>query len=129
MRMLYMQPRHRRGQARQWISEGVYIPVNVSALDDEYVIRAYVPGVQADELEIEVEGNLLTIGGEFALEAAEDERNLLSELPSGRFQRSVRLGAELDASQAKAEVKDGVLTLIVAKAESAKTKRIQVKAK
>lgn len=129
MRMMYMHPRHRRGRARHWINEGVYIPINVSALDDEYVIRAYVPGVSAEELDIEVEGKVLTIEGDFALEMAEEERSLLSELPSGRFHRRVRLGAELDASKAKAEVKDGVLTLTVAKAESAKTKRIQVKAK
>ena len=129
MRMMYRYPRRHWGRARHWMSEGVYIPVNVSALDDEYVIRAYVPGTQADDLEIEVEGNLLSIAGEFALEELEGERSLLSELPSGRFHRRIRLGAELDASKAKAEVQDGVLILTVAKAESAKTKRIQVKAK
>jgi len=129
MRMMYMHPGYRRARARQWMDEGVHIPVNVSAQDDNYVIRAYVPGVVADELEIEVEGNLVTLGGEFALESSEEERSLLSELPSGRFQRRIRLGAELDASKAQAEVRDGVLILSVPKAESAKTKRIEVKAK
>jgi HSP20 family protein len=75
-----------------------------------------------------VEGNTLTIGGEFALESAEDEQVRQSELPRGRFQRTLHFAAELDASQAEATVANGVLTLRVAKAESAKTKRIEVKA-
>jgi len=127
MRMVYMHPRHRH-HMRRYMSEGVYLPVNVNAIDDEYVIRAYVPGVDAEDLEIAVEGNALTIGGEFALESAEDEQIRQSELPSGRFQRTLHFAAELDASQAEATVANGVLTLRVAKAESAKTKRIEVKA-
>lgn len=127
MKMVYMRPRHRRHMQR-YMSEGVYLPVNVNAMDDDYVIRAFVPGVNAEDLDIAVEGNTLTIGGEFALETAEDEQVRQSELPSGRFQRTLHFGAELDASKAEASVTNGVLTLRVAKAEGAKTKRIEVKA-
>ncbi len=127
MRMVYMHPRQRR-RMRRYMSEGVYLPMNVNAIDEEYIIRAYVPGVNAEELDITVEGNTLTIGGEFALETAEDEQVRQSELPSGHFQRTLHFAAELDASKAEAQVANGVLTLRVAKAESAKTKRIEVKA-
>ena len=127
MRMVYMGPRQWARQ-RGRVMEGIYIPVDVSALEDDYIVRAYVPGVNAEDLQIEIEDDVVTLEGEFATSADEAERELLSELPSGHFHRRLRLGAELDPSQAKAEVKEGVLTLRVAKAERAKTKKIQVKA-
>ena len=128
MKMRYMYPRFGR-RYRRHMSEDIYLPVNVSLLDDEYIIRAYVPGVKAEDLDLAVEGDMLTISGEFA--GTEDEREVrrLSELPSGSFRRRLHFAAELDPSKAEATVTEGVLTLRVAKAESAKTKRISVKAK
>jgi HSP20 family protein len=130
MMALYLNP-NRVTRAR-WSerSGGIYIPVDVTANGDEYVVRALLPGLKAEDIQIEILEDVLTIQGEFATpERSENEQTLLSELPGGHFERSLRLPSELDAAQAVAEVKDGVLTLHVAKAERAKSKKISVSAK
>lgn len=130
MMALYLNP-NRVARARfAERSGGIYIPVDVSANGDEYVIRALLPGLKAEDIQIEVLEDVVKIEGEFAsAERGENEQALLREVPNGRFERSLRLPSELDAAQAAAEVKDGVLTLHVAKAERAKSKKIAVSAK
>ncbi len=115
---------------RTRFNEGVYIPMNVSGSEDAFQITAFVPGIKAEELEIEVLDNHVNIAGEF-IELAEDDdmRPLRQEMPVGRFHRSLRLRSKLDASKAEALVKDGILTLTVPIAEEAKTQKITVKAK
>jgi len=127
MRTLYYTPQQLRRRSRR--AESVYIPVNVSSNDDTFVISAYVPGIRAEDLDIEVLEDSISIEGEF--NAVEDEslRMLRQEQPSGRFQRTLRLRSQLDAGKVEAEVKDGILTLRVPKAEEAKTRKIAVKAK
>ncbi|QYK51521.1 MAG: Hsp20/alpha crystallin family protein [Anaerolineales bacterium] len=128
MMTLYLNPRTRRfSQVR---SANVHVPVDVSANGEEYVLRAYLPGLKAEDVQIEVLENTITIQGEFANQILdENEQVLLSELPSGRFERTLRLPSDLDAERAQAEMHDGVLTLHVAKAEHAKSKKIAVLAK
>jgi HSP20 family protein len=111
------------------MAESVYIPVNVSSDDDTFVISAYVPGIKADDLQIEVLEDSISIEGEFIAEEDESMRLLRQEQPTGRFQRTLRLRSQLDAGGVVAEVKDGILTLRVPKAEQAKTRKIAVKAK
>lgn len=115
---------------RNRYQEGVHIPVNVSIAEDVFHISAYLPGIHAEDVEIEVLEDRVAISGEFA-EMAEDEdaRLLRAELPTGRFHRSFRLGTKLDSEKAEAVVKDGILTLSVPKAEEARTRKITVKAK
>ena len=123
--LVYRPLSHRRTR----FNEEVHIPLNVSASDDEFVISAFVPGIRADELEIEVLADRILIEGEFLAPAEEEGLRLLrQEMPVGRFQRSIRLRSQLDASKAVAEVKDGLLTLTVPKAEHAKSRKIAVKA-
>lgn len=128
MMTLYLNPRTRRfSQTR---AAGVYVPVDVSANDEEYVLRAYLPGLKADDVQIEVLENTVTIHGEFANQILdENEQLMLRELPSGAFERTLRLPTDLDAERAQAEMQDGVLTLRVAKAEHAKSKKINILAK
>ena len=109
--------------------QGVYVPVSVSVQEDDYILRAYIPGVKAEDVNIEVIENVVTIEGSFPSLDVEGERSLLDELPTGDFHRRLRLGADLEAEKASAEVRDGILTLRVPKAESAKTKKITVTAK
>ncbi len=117
------------GQTRTRANEGVYIPVNVSLSEDTFHISAYVPGIQADDVAIEILEDRVVIEGDFAaLAEQEDARILRQEIPSGHFHRSFRLGAKLDAAKAEAIVKDGILSLSVPKAEEAKTRKIAVKA-
>jgi HSP20 family protein len=107
----------------------VHIPVDVTVEGDVYTLSAMIPGISADEVKIEVLEDVVTISGEFAGEEAEGPKYLLRELPTGSFNRRLRLPVMLDAAGAEAEVKDGLLVLRVAQAEETKAKQITVKAK
>lgn len=115
---------------RRFNSESVYVPMNVSASEDAFEISAFVPGIKAEDLDIQVLEDRIIIEGEF-VELPEDDgmRVLSQEMPLGHFQRSLRLRSKLDSTKAEAVVKDGILTLSVPKAEESKTHKIAVKAK
>jgi HSP20 family protein len=99
------------------------LPVNIREEQDAYILSALVPGLKADDLNIQILEDVVTIEG---THAADENEYLLRELPNGEFQRSLRLPAQLDADQAEAKIKDGLLTLRVPKAESARPKTIKV---
>jgi HSP20 family protein len=107
----------------------LFIPVDVRADEDCYVLSALIPGVSAEELNIQVVNETVTIQGEIKNTRAENDQYLLSERPSGRFTRTLTLPDQLDAAKAEAEVSNGVLTLRIPKAEDAKPKSIKVVAK
>jgi len=97
--------------------------VNVSEQDDAYVLSALVPGLKAEDLNIQVLENVVSIEGEYQ---SADTEYLLNELPSGTFRRSLRLPTEIQADMVEAKISDGVLTLSLPKAESAKPKKINI---
>jgi HSP20 family protein len=99
------------------------LSVNVREEDDAYILSALVPGLKAEDLNIQVLDNVVSIEGEFK---DEDASFLMSELPRGSFRRSLRMPSEIDSEKVEARIEDGVLTLSLPKAESAKPKRIQV---
>lgn len=106
------------------------IPLNVIAKDDTYEIQAFLPNMKAEDIEIEILENRIIIRGEYPdIQLDENNVYLLREQPIGKFSRSLRMPKDLDANNADAKVKDGVLTLIVPQAEHAKAKMITVKAK
>ena len=128
----YISPR--RALARNMRSEverpDVYLPMDVAVSGDDYLISAFVPGVSAEDLQIEILEDVVSIKGEFAIEEESEEiQYLRRERPSGSFGRSMRLPTTLNAAKAEAEVVNGVLQLRVPKAEEAKAKQIKVKAK
>ena len=102
------------------------LPVDVREEDGAYVVNALVPGLKADDLNIQVLDNLVTIEGEFKDDAFE---YMLQELPHGSFRRTLQLPAALDAGKAEARITDGVLTLRLEKVESAQPKTIKVNSK
>ncbi len=102
------------------------LAVDVKANDEAYDITALVPGLQADDLEIEVLNNTVTIRGEFKASEEEQEKYMLCELPSGRFSRLITLPTETDSSKVEASIKNGVLSLHIPKAEAARPKTIKV---
>lgn len=103
------------------------LAVDVLGNDDGFSIRALVPGLTSEDLNIEVLNNTVAIRGEFKdLETEEEQRYLTCELPHGRFARVVTLPTALDPTKADASLKDGVLTLWVPKAETHKPKSIKV---
>jgi len=107
----------------------VQIPVDVIVEGDDYRITALVPGVNAEDLQIEILEDVVSITGEFVSYLDEDAKILRQERPAGRFERTMRLPSMLNAAGAEAEVINGVLSLLVPKAEEAKAKQIKVKVK
>lgn len=102
------------------------LPVDVREQDEAYLLTAYVPGLKAEDLNIQIVEDMLTIEGEYG---QHEGQALLCELPAGSFRRSLRLPAQLDAEKAEAKIENGVLTLRLPKAESARPRFIKVLSK
>jgi HSP20 family protein len=105
------------------------VAVDVKAEDDTYVISALLPGIKAEDLNIQVVNESVTISGEFKHDRDPEASYLLAERPSGRFTRSISLPMPLNAAKAEADLTNGVLTLRVPKAEEAKPKSIKIVSK
>lgn len=104
------------------------LAVDVQARDDDYVITALVPGLEPDNLNIEILNNTISLRGEFGSSAQEDAKYLMCELPAGKFSRIITLPTALEPSKAEASIKNGVLKLVVPKAEAHRPKTIKIKA-
>jgi HSP20 family protein len=102
--------------------------MDVKERDDAYVIKTEMPGVNKDDVSITLENGVLTITGESKSEKEEKEgeRVLRQERRYGKFVRSLRLGTQIDEKGVKASYKDGVLELILPKADEVKPKKITV---
>lgn len=106
----------------------VHIPVDVVDEKDAYVIFATLPGLKAEDLDIEIIDNTVDISGEFKQE--DEEVNFLrKERPIGSFRRYLKFGTKLVAENADAKLENGVLTLRVPKVAEAQPKSIKVKTK
>jgi HSP20 family protein len=117
----------RRVMARSEAGQpGYSLPLNLREEQDAYVLSALVPGLKADDLNIQILENVVTLEGSYATDESD---YMLQELPHGEFHRSLRLPVELDADQAEAKITDGLLTLRIPKAESARPKSIKVNIK
>jgi HSP20 family protein len=102
------------------------LAVDIHEEDDAYIVSALVPGLKAEDLNIQILDDVVTIEGEFK---ADEKEYLAHELPHGSFRRTLRMPASLDAGKADAKINDGVLTLRLAKAESARPKTIKISVK
>ena len=132
MTTYYVSPRsrmHRHYNQMDAQRPDVQIPLDVIADGDDYILIAYVPGVKAEDLQIEILEDVVSIKGEFHSDLAEEATMLRSEIPTGTFARSMRLPSLLNAAGAEADVVNGVLKLRVPKAEEAKAKQIKVNVK
>lgn len=103
------------------------LAVDVKTGDESYDITALVPGLEADDLDIEVLNDTVTIRGEFKDGDEDQTKYLVSELPNGRFSRVITLPTSTDASKVDASIKNGVLFLHIPKAEADRPKAIKVK--
>jgi len=102
------------------------LAVDVQAEEDTYEISALVPGLEPEDLSIEILNNTVSLRGEFKTTAKEDTKYLHCELPNGKFSRVIPLPTALDPSKAEATIKNGVLHLMVPKAEAHRPKTIKV---
>jgi HSP20 family protein len=107
---------------------GVFPLLNVTEDKDKYFVRAELPGIKADDLDISVTGNTLSISGERKIPAeSEKARYHRREREAGKFSRMVNLPAQIDTAQVEAHCADGILTVLLPKSEAAKPKQITVK--
>lgn len=110
---------------------GNWLPaVNVEETGDELVLTAEVPGMSAEDIDIEIENNVLTIRGEKSYEheegSEEDKRYHVWERRYGSFQRSFTLPRTVRGDDIKAEYKDGILSIRMPKSPEAKSRKIQI---
>src|SRR5262252_1178233 len=102
-------------------------PVDIYETGQELVVKADLPDVKPEDLDIRVENHLLTIRGERKFEKKVDENNYLRvERSYGSFSRSFSLANTVNPEAIKAEHKNGMLTLTIPKREEAKPKQIKV---
>jgi len=103
--------------------------LDVVETDGEYLVKAELPGVKKEDLEISVHDGMLTINAhtKYEHEDKDNGRVIRQERRYGKYVRSLRLGNDVDTEKVKAEYKDGVLELRLPKVEEVKPKRIDVK--
>lgn len=107
---------------------GVFPLVNVTEGNDDYYVRAELPGVGADDLEISVTGSSLSIAGERKIRAEDEQAKYhRREREAGKFSRVISLPGPIDTSKVEARCVDGVLTVVLPKSEAAKPKQISIK--
>ncbi|MBF0486989.1 MAG: Hsp20/alpha crystallin family protein [Nitrospirae bacterium] len=107
----------------------VYTPaVDIVEKTNEIVVTADMPGVDDKTIDITLEKNVLTIYGKVDLDVPEKYRASYVEYGIGDYRRSFTLSEEVDRQRIEATVKNGVLKLVLPKAEAAKTKKIEVRA-
>jgi HSP20 family molecular chaperone IbpA len=85
-----------------------------------------MPGVSKESIEVKVEGDILTIDGRIDFSKYEGLQPLYTEYNVGNFSRTFQLSNEIEQAGIKAELKDGVMRLVLPKAERAKPRRIEV---
>jgi len=111
--------------------DGWSVPaIDMYQTDNDVVVKAALPGIKADEVQINVSGDVLSLKGEMKHEEEKQEKAWhIHEQRWGSFERSVSLPTSVVAEKAKAEFENGVLTITLPKAEEAKPRTITIKAK
>ncbi|MGM0587015.1 MAG: Hsp20/alpha crystallin family protein [Bacteroidota bacterium] len=107
---------------------GKFMPgMDVSETDDQYQISLEIPGMNKEDINISMEKGLLTISGEREMEKeSEGKKYHRVERRYGKFSRSLQLPDNVDADSVKANYKDGILTISVAKSEEEVKKQIEI---
>lgn len=109
---------------------GMAPSVDMFETDSDVVIRATLPGLKAEDVEINVTGEMITIKGQFKQQSETKEKAYhIREQRWGAFERSLALPTTVLSDKAKAEFEDGILTITLPKAEEVRPKTITVKAK
>jgi HSP20 family protein len=102
--------------------------VDIFESETEITLLADMPGVSSENVSIDLHENQLTLSGEVEPLISEKEGYLLQEFETGTFHRQFTLSDRIDQNAITATVKDGVLRLVLPKAEKAKPRKIEVKA-
>ncbi|MBF0211678.1 MAG: Hsp20/alpha crystallin family protein [Desulfamplus sp.] len=108
-------------------NSGVFPALNITEDKDGYYIRAELPGIKSEEIDIQLNGRTLTISGERRAEQSQDNvKYHRRERDAGKFSRGVMLPNDINGDNVNAQMVNGVLTVKVGKAEIAKPRKISV---
>ena len=130
MNRLFEESLVRPWEGVQPAAPGAGLAVDIYEKENELVVKAAIPGVGPDDLDITVTGDVLNIKGELSeKDEVAEEHYHRREFRYGSFCRSVRLPVEVDVNQVDATFKDGILTMTFPKPEEKKPKSISVKVK
>lgn len=102
------------------------MPVDLFRESDQYVLSADLPGIDPSSVDLDVDGQLLTIRAERRAPASDDVKWLSHERPYGSYMRQFTLGDGVDAEKITANYEHGVLSVIIPVAERAKPRKIQI---
>ena len=109
------------------VSQDLIVPVDIVEKEDKFVIRAAVPGVKPEELNVSIESNVLTISGESKREEeSEQDKVYCRECSYGAFTRSIRLPENLMVDQVDAAFENGFVVITLPKAPEEKPQTVKV---
>jgi HSP20 family protein len=112
-----------------WGEKAVWPAIDVTEDENALTVHAEVPGCKAEDIDISVQNNVLTIGGQKKNETEKKEQGYYHiERSYGSFRRDITLPSDVDSAKVEASCKDGVLTVKLPKEEKAKPTKIKVKA-
>ena len=112
----------------RWLSSKVFPAVNITEDTDKYYVRAELPGIKSDEIQLEVTGKNLAISGERKIRSEGDSAKYhRKEREEGKFSRIISLPGEVNADSVQAKLVNGLLTVAIAKSETAKPRQIAIK--
>ena len=111
---------------------GESLSIDMHSDDNTITVNASVPGLKEEDINIDVNGDILTISAEKKYEHEDQDENRnwhFREIRQGRFSRSVRLSDDVKVDEAEATLEDGMLTIRLPKAESSAARKIEVNRK
>ncbi len=113
---------------RRTSDRGGIVPLDAWMKDDVYHLRFDLPGVNPSEVDLTVEGRVLTVTASRDVEQSEDATWLVRERPTGTYSRQVQLGERLDPEGVQANYEHGVLTVTIPIKEEAKPRQVSINA-
>jgi HSP20 family protein len=108
---------------------GMFEPaVELADTNGNVLVKVQVPGITKDNLQVDIANDVLTLRGEIKEEEKKEEKNYYHrEFRYGTFSRTIPLPTHVQADQASAQLKDGILTITIPKSEEAKAKQIPIR--
>jgi HSP20 family protein len=101
--------------------------MDVDEDDDHVYVSCHLPGIDPNDVQIQVHDNVLSISGETKRRTPEGRRSVMQETSYGRFERRVALSSPVDADKAMADYRDGILEIRLPKSEASKPRTIQIR--
>ncbi|RJP91490.1 MAG: Hsp20/alpha crystallin family protein [Desulfobacteraceae bacterium] len=115
------------GVPQQAVASGVYPALNVTENKDTYYIRAELPGLKQEDLDIQATGKSISISGQKKIAPEDDNAKYhRREREAGKFSRIIDVADNIDTEKVEARLADGILTITIPKAETAKPRQITI---